>query len=98
MGGTDGMNKEDIISRVEEILNERTGDKAGGSGHLSSVYISDIEIDEIYEKADTIEVTVSYTIDVLSEFDLAEEPDLAKEPDPNDPYHYRKSETLILEK
>ncbi|MCW4013087.1 MAG: hypothetical protein NWF07_08860 [Candidatus Bathyarchaeota archaeon] len=92
------MNKEEIIAKVNEILAEKTGDKAGGSGHLSSVSISDITIDEIQEKTDRYEVKVTYTVDVLSEFDIAEEPDPDKEPDPDDPYHYKKSETLVIKK
>lgn len=92
------MNKDEIMKKVEKILDERTGDKAGGSGHLSSVYISDIRIDEIKEKKDSYEVEVSYTVDILSEFDVAEEPDPDKDPDPDDPYHYRKTETIILQK
>ena len=92
------MNKNEITRKVEEILGERTGDKSGGSGHLSSVSISDINIDEINEKSDRIEVQVSYTVDILSEFDVAEEPDPDKEPDPYDPYHYRKSEILVIKK
>jgi hypothetical protein len=93
-----GMNKEEIYDKVKMVLAERTGDKSGGSGHLSSVSISNIQIDEILEKTDRYDVKVTYTIDILSEFDIAEEPDPDKEPDPNDPYHYKKSETLVIKK
>lgn len=71
--------------------------QAGRSGHLSSSYISDIKIDEIKEKIDTIEVQVTYTIDVLSEFDYAEETDSEEEPIPVDPFHYKKTDKLIIE-
>ena len=93
-----GMNKEEIYDKVKTVLMERTGDKAGGSGHLSTVSISDIKIDEIQEKTDIYEVKVTYTVDILSEFDIAEEPDPDKEPAPNDPYHYKKTETITLNK
>ena len=92
------MNKDEVRKRVEDILREREGDQAGGSGHLSSVSISDIMIDEINEKTDTIEVKTTYTVDILSEFSIAEEPDPTKDPDPDDPYHYKKTETIILKK
>jgi len=92
------MNKEEIYEKVKMILAERTGDKSGGSGHLSSVSISDIKIDEIQEKTNRYEVKVTYTVDILSEFDIAEEPDPDKEPDPDDPYHYEKSEKLLIKK
>ena len=92
------MNNEEIMEKVKEILDERTGVKAGGSGHLSSVYISDINVDEITEKSDAYEVKVTYTVDILSEFDVAEEPDPDADPDPDDPYHYKKSETLVIKK
>lgn len=93
-----GMNKEEIYDKVKMVLAERTGDKSGGSGHLSSVSISDIQIDEILEKTYRYDVKVTYTIDILSEFDVAEEPDPDKEPAPNDPYHYKKTETIALKK
>lgn len=93
-----GMNKEEIYAKVKMVLAERTGDKAGGSGHLSSVSISDIQIDEMQEKTDRYDVKVTYTVDILSEFDIAKEPDPEKESDPNDPYHYKKTETITLKK
>lgn len=92
------MNKEEIMKKVEEILGEKSGDKTGGSGHLSSVFISDIKIEKITEKVDTYEVQVTYNMDILSEFDVAEEPDPNKETSFDDPYHYMKSETLIIKK
>lgn len=92
------MNKEEIYEKVNMILAERTGDKSGGSGHLSSVSISDIKIDGIQEKTDRYEVKVTYMVDILSEFDVAEEPNPDKEPDPDDPYHYEKSETIVIKK
>ena len=92
------MNKEEIYEKVNMILAERTGDKSGGSGHLSSVSISDIKIDGIQEKTDRYEVKVTYMVDILSEFDVAEEPNHDKEPDPDDPYHYEKSETVVIKK
>lgn len=91
------LNKEQIMERVREHLEAQTGDKAGGSGHLSSVSISMITIDKIDEKDKLLEVTFSYTIDILSEFSVAEDPDPTKEPDPDDPYHYRKTEKITLE-
>ena len=97
-GGMVGMDKEEILKQVKEVLNEREGDKAGGSGHLSYVTFSDIEIEVIMEKQDTVEVTVTYTVDILSEFSIAEEPDTNKPPDPDDPYHYIKKEKIILQK
>ncbi len=92
------MNKEEILVKVKEILDERTGDKTGGSGHISSVSISDIKIDTITEKTDTIEVQVTYTVDILSEFSVAEESDPDKEIAPYNPYHYLKTETLLIKK
>ena len=91
------LNKEEILKKIEEYLEAQSGDKAGGSGHLSSVSISDISIDEIKETNKQLEVTFSYTVDIQSEFSVAEEPAPSKEPDPNDPYHYRKNEKITLE-
>lgn len=91
------LKKHEIMKKIEEYLEGKSGDKAGGSGHLSNVSISDITIDEITETGKKVEVTFSYTVDILSEFDIAEEPDPDKEPDPYDPYHYRKTETITLE-
>ena len=91
------MNKEEILDKIEEHLKAQTGEKAGGSGHLSSLSISDITINEIKETKKQLEVTFSYTVDIQSEFSIAEEPKPTKEPDPNDPYHYRKTEKITIE-
>lgn len=91
------MNKEEILDKIEEYLKHQTGEKAGGSGHLSSLTISDITIHEIKKTNKQLEVTFSYTVDILSEFTIAEEPDPTKEPDPYDPYHYRKTEKITVE-
>ena len=91
------MNKEEILDKIEEHLKAQTGEKVGGSGHLSSLSISDITIDDIKETNKQLEVTFSYTVDILSEFTIAEEPDPTKEPDPDDPYHYRKTEKITIE-
>ncbi len=40
------LNDKQIMKKIEEYLEAQTGDKAGGSGHLSSVSISEITIDE----------------------------------------------------
>ena len=91
------MNKEEILDKIEEHLKAQTGEKAGGSGHLSSLSISDITIEEIKKTNKQLEVTFSYTVDILSEFTIAEEPDPTKKPDPDDPYHYRKNEKITIE-
>ncbi len=92
------MNKEQILERIKAHLASQEGDKAGGSGHLSNVTISDITIDDVKEitHGEQLEVTYSYTVDIQSEFSIAEEPDPDKEPDPYDPYHYRKTEKIAL--
>ena len=90
------MNKEEILDKIEEHLKAQTGEKAGGSGHLSSLSISDISIDEIKETSKQLEVTFSYTVDILSEFTIAEDTDPTKKPDSYDPYHYRKTEKITL--
>ena len=97
-GGTDGMNKDEILERTKEHLASQEGEKVGGSGHLSTVSISDITIDNIKETSEKqLEVTYSYTVDIQSEFSVAVEPDPDREPDPYDPYHYRKTEKITLE-
>ena len=92
------MNKEQILERIKVHLASQEGDKAGGSGHLSNVTIRDITIDDIKETSPDkqLEVTYSYTVDILSEFDIAEEPDPEKVPDSYNPYHYRKIEKITL--
>jgi hypothetical protein len=90
------LNKEEILDKIEEHLKAQTEEKNGGSGHLSNISISDISIDEIKETSKQLEVTFSYTVDILSEFTIAEDPDPTKEPDPYDPYHYRKTEKITL--
>ena len=90
------MNKEEILRNIEEHLKAQTGEKAGGSRHLSSLSISDISIDEIKETSKQLEVTFSYTVDILSEFTIAEDTDPTKEPDSYDPYPYRKTEKITL--
>ena len=45
----DGMNKEKILEKIKAHLSKQTGDKSGGSGHLSNISITDISIDEIKE-------------------------------------------------
>ena len=90
------MNKEEILDKIEEHLKAQTGEKSGGSGHLSSVSIRDITIDEINETNKQLEVTYSYTVDIQSEFSIAEEPEPTNEPNPYDPYHYRKTEKITL--
>jgi hypothetical protein len=92
----DGMNEEEIMNRIKQHLVEQTGERTGGSGHLSNASISDIKIEDIKRKDAGIEVTYSYTVDIESEFTVAEEPSENKEPDPLDPYHYRKTEKIIL--
>lgn len=91
------MNKEIILKRIEEYLEIKSGDKPGGSGHLSNVSISQITIDEVKDIGNKLEITFSYTVDIISEFSVAEEPDPDKEPDPYDPYHYRKTEKITME-
>ena len=94
------MNKEEILEKIKEHLAKETGEKSGGSGHLSFVSISDITIDEIEEtikdREKLLRVSYSYRVDIESEFTLAEEHDPEKEPDPFDPYHYRKKDEMII--
>ena len=58
------LNKEEILRKIEEHLKAQTGEKAGGSGHLSSLSISDITIEEIKKTNKQLEVTFSYTVDI----------------------------------
>jgi len=90
------LNKHKIMEKIEEYLESKSGEKAGGSGHLSNVSISQIIIDEVKKKGKVVEVTFSYTVDIISEFNIAEEPNTENEPDQYDPYHYRKTDTITL--
>ena len=87
------MNEAEIMNRIKQHLAEQTGEKAGGSGHLSNVSISDIKIEDTENTEAGIEVTYSYTVDIESEFAVAEED---TEPDSFDPYHYRKTEKIVF--
>jgi hypothetical protein len=94
------MNEQQILEKINEILDKRRGDRAGGSGHLSQVSISDIKIDHTDETTikgeKHLRVQYSYTVDILSEFTIAEEPDPTKELDPYDPYHYREKDEVTI--
>jgi hypothetical protein len=94
------MNEQQILDKINEILDERRGDKAGGSGHLSNVTISDVRIEHteetIVQGKKHLKVEYSYTVDILSEFTIAEEPDPTKELDPYDPYHYREKDEVTI--
>ena len=94
------MNEQQIMGKIRENLDQKLGEKAGGSGHLSQVSISDIKIEDITKVTQHnkthLKVQYSYTVDILSEFSYAEEHDPDKEPDPYDPYHYRKTDEIII--
>ncbi|MCJ7731528.1 hypothetical protein MUP51_04360 [Candidatus Bathyarchaeota archaeon] len=94
------MNEQQIREKINETLDKRRGDRAGGSGHLSQVSISDIKIDHTEETTikgeKHLRVQYSYTIDILSEFTVAEDPDPTREPAPFDPYHYREKDELTI--
>jgi hypothetical protein len=94
------MNDQEILKKINQALDIRRGDKAGGSGHLSHVTISDVRIDHKEEVTiqgkKHLKVGYSYTVDIESEFSYAEEPDPDKEPDPYDPYHYREKAELTI--
>ena len=92
------LNKQEIMEKIEEYLDSKSGEKAGGSGHLSNVSISQITIDEVKKTGKMVEVTFSYNVGIISEFSIAEEPDPENEPDKYDLYHYRKTETITLER
>ena len=91
------LNKQKIMEKIEKYLDTKSGEKVGGSGHLSNVSISQITIDEVKKTGKMVEVTFTYTVDIISEFSIAEEPDPENEPDPYDPYHYRKTEKITLD-
>lgn len=93
------MNEQEIMKKINEILDERRGDRAGGSGHLSNVTISEVRIDHTEENTiqgkKHLKVEFSYTVDIESEFSVAEEPD-EHEPAVYDPYHYREKAEIII--
>ena len=99
------MNDQEILERIYEALEELSGEKTGGSGHLSYVNISDVKIDKkeetIIQGKKHLKVQYSYTVDIESEFSYAEEPDPEdpdsdKELDPYDPYHYTQKGEIII--
>jgi hypothetical protein len=94
------MNDQEILEKINKALDMRRGEKAGGSGHLSNVTISDVRIDKKEETTiqgkKHLKVWYSYTVDIESEFSYADEPDPDKEPDPYDPYHYREKAEITI--
>jgi hypothetical protein len=94
------LNKEQIIDKIKEYLAEQSGEKTGGSRHLSHVSISNITVDLIQEtKKDDkkqLKVAFSYTVDIQSEFTIEEKPTMEKETYSFNPYHYRKKDEIII--
>ena len=96
----DGMNKEKIFEKIKAHLSKQTGDKSGGSGHLSNISITDISIDEIKEMVKDgnkqLKVIYSYTENIQSEFTIAEDYDPEKQLELFNPYHIRKKDEIVL--
>ena len=85
------LTKEQTETAVHRQIgkDEKLGDRAGGSGHMSYV---DYSIDEICDPVETgrgWEVEYKYTVEITTEFTI--------EPD-NPPYRYPKSGKVLIEK
>lgn len=76
------MEDKKIIELIQSKLDELSGDKAGGSGHMSNISYGNPEIIERKENMFRFKCEVW----ILSEFDVAEEED----EDDFNPYHYWK--------
>jgi len=85
------LTKEQIETAVHGQIekDEKLGDQAGGSGHLSYVDYTIDQISEPMDKDGGWEVEYSYTVVITTEFTI--------EPD-NPPYRYPKSGKVLIDK
>ena len=83
------MNDERILKLIQSQLDELSGDKAGGSGHLSNISYGN---PEILKKNEGL-VCFKCEVWVQSEFEVVEEEDNENE---FNPYHYWKEGIIKL--